>query len=301
MPALPTRRFSRLRHWLLFAVALFALARCADAQIVKSDQPRVLSRTANDTITPIELNWGDELHFTLRHGEVRKLKLTATEAHVIEGTPQNVKKYAFSASFEADGEPLKFERVIPAQESFYEPLVIRGMRLWLDAVLDIFERDGGFLKEKDSALGIYCQPKRKARLAVNDVQDRICPETLVWWYPEAGDRLDVRNCYRGENTWMGPYEGRAAHGGLDLNMKSGTPLFAPIDFDEQFLFHSVVAGQNNNRWRGIRRWPDGSIWWLQAHHLNKMLVPENTPLKKGDRYAETAGVWIGAREHTHFA
>ena len=84
-------------------------------------------------------------------------------------------------------------------------------------------------------------------------------------------------------------------------MKSGTPLHAPIAFDDQFLFHSLTAGQNNNRWRGIRRWPNGSVWWLQAHHLNKMLVPEHTPLARGQLYAETAGVHVGAHQHTHFA
>jgi hypothetical protein len=267
----------------------------------KPAQPRTIHRIAKDTLTPMELDWGDELHFTLRNGETRKLKLVSTEAHIVEGSRLNVKKYAFCASFELDGKNLKIERVVPAQESFYEPTVVQGMRVWLDAVSDIFQPDGGFLQEKDAGIGIVCQPKRKARVAVNDVQDRICPETLVWWYPEKGERLDVRNCYRGEDVWMGPYDGKLAHGGLDINMKSGTPLHAPIAFDDQFLFNSLAAGQNNNRWRGIRRWPDGSVWWLQAHHLNKMVLPEHTPLKRGDLYAETAGVLTGAREHSHFA
>jgi hypothetical protein len=262
---------------------------------------RVLQRAAKDTITPIELDWGDELKFKLRNGDLRKLKLVKTEARIVEGSRLNVKRYAFTASFELDGEALKIERVVPAQESFYEPVVMRGMRLWLDAVSDIFQADGGFMLEKDAGIGIVCQPKRKARLAVNDLRDRICPEKLVWWYPEKGDRLDVRNCYRGEDVWMGPYDGKLAHGGLDINMKSGTPLHAPIDFDDQFLFNSLAAGHNNNRWRGIRRWPNGSVWWLQAHHLNKMVAPERTPLKQGALYAETAGVHIGAREHSHFA
>jgi hypothetical protein len=273
----------------------------AGAAPPSTDSARVVQRAAKDTLTPVELDWSDELHFKLRDGGVRKLKLVKTEARITEGTRLNVKKYAFTSSFEIDGEAFTIERIVPAQESFYEPVVMRGMRIWLDAVSDIFVADGGFMQEKDAAIGIVCQPKRKARLAVNDERDRICPEALAWWYPEKGDRLDVRNCYRGEDVWMGPYDGKLAHGGLDINMKSGTPLHAPIDFDDQFLFHSLAAGQNNNRWRGIRRWPDGSVWWLQAHHLNKMLVPERTPLKRGQLYAETAGVHIGAREHSHFA
>jgi hypothetical protein len=122
----------------------------------------------------------------------------------------------------------------------------------------------------------------------------------VWWYPETAERIDVRRCYRGEDVWMGPYEGKGAHGGLDINMKSGTPLYAPIAFDDHGLFDSLREGDNNNRWRGIRRWPDGSVWWLQAHHLNKMVVAEHGPLKAGTLYAETAGVHVGAAQHTHF-
>jgi hypothetical protein len=287
--------------WLSAAWLASVFVQGMSAQVRDEPQPRVIHRTAKDTITPIELDWGDALHFKLRNGETRKLRLVKTEARIVEGSRLNVKKYAFSASFTLDGQELKIERIVPAQESFYEPVVIDGMRLWLDAVSDIFLRDGGFLAEKDERIGITCQPKRKARLAVNDAQDRICPETLAWWYPEKGERLDVRNCYRGEDVWMGPYDGKLAHGGLDINMKSGTPLHAPIGFDDQFLYHSLAAGENNNRWRGIRRWPDGSVWWLQAHHLNKMLVPEHAPLKHGQLYAETAGVYVGAREHTHFA
>src|SRR5437763_1313242 len=64
--------------------------------------------------------------------------------------------------------------------------------------------------------------------------------------------------------------------------------------------HATTAGFNNNRWRGVRRWPDGSEWWLQTHHLIQMLVPERTPLKAGTPYATTAGVFVGAHEHTHF-
>ena len=99
---------------------------------------------------------------------------------------------------------------------------------------------------------------------------------------------------------MGPYAGKRAHGGLDINMKSGTPLFAPIDFDDHYLFNSLTKGDNNNRWRGIRKWDNGAIWWLQAHHLNKMLRPEHKPLNQGTMYAETAGVHVGSKEHTHF-
>ena len=273
----------------------------ADAVKFVPAAQRVFKRVAKDTITPVSLNHGDELHFTLRDGSTRKLKLLSTEAKVAEGTPQKVKKYTFSAVLMVDDQRCEITRVVPAQESFYEPLEIAGMRIWLDAVSAIFKDDGGFLGEKDVANGgPSCRPTRKARLVVSDVHDRICPEKLVWWYPETADRIDIKRCYRGEDCWMGPYDGVGAHGGLDINMKSGTPLYAPINFDEHYLFDSLKEGDNNNRWRGIRRWNNGSVWWLQAHHLNKMVVPERGPLKAGTLYAETAGVHIGVTQHTHF-
>lgn len=272
----------------------------ADAVKLVPTEPRVVERRAKGTLTPVELNVGDELRFTLRNGEVRRVKLLATSAKVLDGEPGRVRKYAFDATLDIDGERHVFERFVPDQRSFYEPLEKNGLRLWLDAVTDIFTDDGGFMEEKGLATGTSCRPKRKARLAVNDTGDRICPEELVWWYPETNDRLDIANCYRGEDCWMGPYDGKVAHGGLDYNMKSGTPLFAPLAFDDHWLFDSLEARDNNNRWRGVRKWEDGSTWWLQAHHLNRMLEPERQPLAKGTKYAETAGVRVGVRQHTHF-
>jgi len=260
----------------------------------------VIHRSAKDTLTPVELDHGDRLEFTLRNGEVRKLELVSSKAQVLQGNDSATSQYNFEAVIRIDGETLTLGRIVPAQSSFYEPLEIRGMRVWLDAVSDIFQRDGGFLLEKDENIGITCQPRKKARFAVNDLNDPICPEIIGPWYPEVSDYIDVTRCYRGENTWMGPFEGRLAHGGLDVNMPSGTPLYAPIRFDDHYLFHSLAAGDNNNRWRGIRKWPDGSVWWLQAHHLNEMLVPERGPLAQGVHYANTAGVYTGEHEHTHF-
>jgi hypothetical protein len=265
----------------------------ADAVKLVPTVPRVVERVAKDTITPVTLNYGDELRFRLRNGQVRSLKLIATGAK--SGLP-----FTFWADLQVDGENRRIERVIPAQESFYEPLETHGLRIWLDAVSDIFDDDGGWMKEKDIAGAIACRPQRKARLAVNDVGDRICPETLVWWYPEKKDHIDVRQCYNGEDVWMGPFGGNQAHGGLDINMTSGTTLFAPIRFDDQYLYDSLAAGDNNNRWRGFRTWKNGSVWWLQSHHLNTLLVDEHKPLERGTKYALTAGVLPGSHQHTHF-
>ena len=262
--------------------------------------PGYIRRQAKPTITPVELDHGEAVEFTLAGGQVRRLTVLGTSARIVEGHKGAARLYAFSCDLDLDGQPLRIDRIIPDQRTFCEPTEVAGLRIWLDAVSDIFASDGGFLVEKDPDVGIFCCPRKKARLALQDARLRICPGRVALWYPNPERRIDVRECYRGEDTWMGPYEGASAHGGLDVNMPAGTPLYAPISFNDQFLFHCLATGQRNNRWRGIRRWPDGSVWCLQTHHVIKLLVPEHTPLKRGAHYASAAGVMVGVREHTHF-
>ena len=100
---------------------------------------------------------------------------------------------------------------------------------------------------------------------------------------------------------MGAYDGASAHGGLDINHPRGTPLFSPIRVDDHFLYNSTAMGHINNRWRGIRRWANGAQWVLQSCHMTHLTVPEHQPLEGGQQYAEGAGVWVGAHEHSHFA
>src|SRR5699024_11235105 len=56
--------------------------------------------------------------------------------------------------------------------------------------------------------------------------------------PISPDGLTPELCYRGEDTWMGPFCGREAHNGLDINHPAGTRLWAPISFDEHEMFNS---------------------------------------------------------------
>ena len=157
------------------------------------------------------------------------------------------------------------------------------------------------MEEKDWAMGLVCMPPRSnARFAIQDATLSICPEPMSPWLEISGNKLDIANCYNGENCWMGPYHGGEAHCGLDINMESGTKLYSPIDFDDNYYFNTLESGYNNNRWRGIRRWADGSEWWLQSHHLEQLLVPEYQPLKRGTPYATAGGVLSGDHQHAHF-
>ena len=268
----------------------------------------IFTREAKQTLTPIQLDHGDTLRFILRDGRACELTLTATSAEVIERDYRrygyeaagDISAYAFDCDILLNGRPVHLRRYVGTQQSFYEPYLQDGIRIWFDAVSAAFRECGGFMAEKDWRMRLLCMPNRHARFAVQDARLPICPEPLAMWYPAHGSTLDIRNCYNGEDCWMGPYAGAEAHCGLDINMPAGTLLYAPITFDDHYYFHSLAAGCPNNRWRGVRRWPDGSEWWLQSHHLIELLVPERTPLARGAAYARTAGVMVGAHEHTHF-
>lgn len=275
-----------------------------------ADMGMTIHRVVKSTLTPFLLDRGDRLRLQLTSGQVWEMTLEDATAEVAargfdryrDGghASGDITVYAFEARVSINGREHRLRREVGSQASFYEPWEIDGARLWFDAAACIFTNAGGFMEEKDWRSAILCQPPRLTRWAVQQADLPICPEPLRDWYPNPAGRLDIRDCYTGEDCWMGPYNGGAAHGGLDINMPAGTRLTAPIDFDDHGLFNSLEAGFNNNRWRGRRRWDDGSDWELQAHHLIDMIVPERGALAAGTPYATTAGTRVGRHEHTHF-
>jgi hypothetical protein len=265
-----------------------------------ASERKVIQRQARETLTAVELDCGDTLAFTLQNGQTRTLTLEQTGARVLLTNLEKPKHgfhgggtvYELDCRVRIDGHPMTMRRYVPVQQSFYEPYVVNGMRIWFDAVREI----GDLLNENHGE----CIPKKQARFAVQDATMPICPQPLRPWYPSRANSIDVHECYNGNDCWMGPYQGADAHGGLDVNMAIGTPLWAPIDFDDHFLFDSLAAGDNNNRWRGVRRWPQGDVWTLQSHHVVRLLVPEHTPIRQGTHYAVAAGVLCGSHAHSHF-
>ena len=193
---------------------------------------------------------------------------------------------------EIDGTRVQIGREVATQRSFYEPREVMGLRIWFDACDDIFN----FLTDTHGG----CRPRKRVRLAIQDATKRICPVLLHPWCPLPPNTLRVEDAYMGEDVWMGAYFGASAHGGLDINHPAGTPIWTPISFDDHYFFDHVTKGANNNRWRGIHRWPDGSTWILQVHHVIRLLVPEHTRLEAGTHLADGAGVLIGEHEHSHF-
>jgi hypothetical protein len=271
----------------------------------------LVRREAKATLTALEMIHGDSLEFRRLDGTVVVIELLDSGAEIVEtslkqpGVPERgaTTIYRFWADFKIDGQALRLERQVGTQASFYEPMTVSGVRIWLDAVDAIFE----FMRETHSpcrlqATCMHCPPERRqVRIALQDAAAGICPEALHPWCPLPEGGLRIEDCYRGEDCWLGAYDGASAHGGLDINHPKGTPLYVPVNLDDQFLYNSTEMGHNNNRWHGIRRWEDGSVWILTSCHMTHLTVAEHTPLRGGQQYAEGAGVWVGLAEHSHFA
>ena len=277
-----------------------------------------LERCVKATLTPIELDVGDVLRFRLTDGSSWQMELLGTEARVLERGRlthedpthyrDDILVYGMTAAVRVNGREHVLERQVGNQASFYEPWLIDDVRVWFDAAACAFihpPRSGGILHEKDWAHRQICSPGRAARFAVQQADRPIAPEPIGRWFEGQPAVPDIRACYAGQDCWMGPYNGGAAHCGLDVNMARGTRLIAPIAVDDQYMFNDRRAGSRCDRWRGRRRWrvgeADEADWIIQSHHLDALLVPERRPLARGTVYAAAAGTGVGLVAHTHFA
>ncbi len=248
----------------------------------------------------MELNPGDTLDFTLANGQTRKLRLLETYASVEQSNLPSLPEpgplakviLRMSCKIEVDGHIIALNRWVGNQDSFYQPWNFFGLHLWFDATTKIFDH----LTENHGP----CKPRKEARFAIQDATLRICPTLLHPWCPLPSPTLRIEDCYQGSDCWLGPYFGIDAHGGLDINHPAGTPIWTPFAIDQQAYFNSLANGDNNNRWRGTKSWPDGSLWTIQVHHILRLLAPENQPLDAGTHLADAAGVRVGSYEHSHF-
>lgn len=249
--------------------------------------PRQHDLTAKETLQAARMNEGDTLRFKLKNGQTRSFVLEKASARIVE-RPTGGIVYSFECRFLADGQPLTLRRYVCSQETFYEPWVINGVRLWLSSSASVFKLVPIRYPEDHDKFDA------DAVVVVQDATLPICPESPRPWFPLDKAFIDVGTCYNGDDPFLGPYLGQACHVGLDINMRKGTPLFAPIRFDDQWIF------SGGHRWRGIRKWPNGEEWILQSHHVEKLLIKENTPVMAGTHYAEAAGKGVGSHQHSHF-
>lgn len=259
-------------------------------------------RKARPTLQVVELDAGDECHFTLKNGEVRKIELLSVGSWVQSTTlkeigkaePNAITVYNVSVTIRIDGKRIEMLRVVGTDKSFYPPYEFYGLRLWPDSFSSPF-KNGIVLEEHGD-----CCPEKELRLVIQDASMRICPPMLHPWCPLPEGGLKISDCYNGDDCWLGAYFGADAHGGLDINHQSGTKLWAPVSFDKHELYDTIDGGAKNNRWRGYHTWEDGSTWILQTAHVIDILIPEGQTIMAGQQYATGAGALTGSHEHSHF-
>lgn len=277
------------------------------------NQGDAIARIAKGTITPIEINHGDIFSYTRRDGEKLTLELLTTSANIIYTNKDKIPPdesgndrgnmfrarllYEFTCDVKINGLPMTMRRYVGSQESFYEPYVIDGVRIWFDGVSAINQENGGFLNTARSANGI---PKKHAWFVFHDLTERICPGEIHPWFIDGEERdesyiykdnfIDIGRCYNGDDCFLGAYLGGEAHGALDVVMEKNSLMYAPFDIDTQ----------EGIRASGSKAWPDGSEWRINIGHIFEKFVPDNTPLKAGTAYGRGAKRAVGFHPHAHF-
>lgn len=267
-----------------------------------------------ETITPIEINHGEVISYTRKDGKKLIIELVSTSANILYTNRNKIPGdesgndrgnmfrarllYEFTCTMKVNGLPMTMRRYVGSQESFYEPYVIDGVRIWFDGVSAINEENGGFLNTVRSANGI---PKKHARFVLHDMTQRICPGKIHPWFIDGQEKdesfiykdnfIDIGRCYNGDDCFLGAYLGGEAHGALDIVMEKNSLMYAPFDLDTQ----------EGIRANGLKTWPDGSEWRINTGHVFEKFIPDNTPVKAGTVYGRGAKRAVGFHPHAHFA
>ena len=262
----------------------------------------IFEMKARQTLTPVELNVGDVCRFTLMNGETRTVEYVGGSSAVLEVPTTEGLIATFTMRLKVDGVEIPFRRYLATQESFYEPAVVDGLRIFPDSTLEYLTNT---VPMRYPSLGTQRHhPWKDARIVLQDATLPLCPERLHPWFLDK--RIDdllipIGDCYHGGDCWLGPFSLGEAHGGLDIRMPKGDLLYAPFACDTQFMPLWLNRNRGaSSRWRGIRRWPDGTLWTINTSHVIDAIVPEHTAVTNGQPYCTAAGTVVGEYNHTHF-
>ena len=293
-----------------FFALFFVSPFCSQSGI---SQNKAIVRESKETVTPIEMNHGEIIRYYRDDGNFLELELISTSANILYTNKDKIQQdesnndrgnmyrarllYEFTCDVKINGLPMTMRRYVGSQESYYEPYVVDGVRVWFDGVSDIIEENGGFLNTARRANGI---PHKHARFVFHDMEKRICPGEICAWFKDDGKRnenfiykenfLDIGRSYNGDDCFMGAYLGGEAHGAMDMDMPQNSLLYMPFDLDTQ----------QGIRASGSKTWPDGSEWLINTGHIIEKFVPDNTPVKAGTVYARGAFRGTGMHTHSHF-
>ena len=257
---------------------------------------------ARPSLTPVELNKGDVCRFTLMNGETRTIEYLGTESSVLEIPATEGLIATLTMRLRVDGVEIPFRRYFATQESFYEPAVVDGMVVFPDSTLEYLQKTVPMRYPAKGAMRHH--PWKDCRIVVQDATLKLCPEKLHPWFLDK--RIDdllipIGDTYHGGDCWLGPFAYGEAHGGMDVCMTRGDRLYAPFAMDRQWMALYAKKGRgNNSRWRGVRRFADGTLWTVNTSHVIDALVPEHTAVTNGQPYCTAAGTATGEYDHTHF-
>ncbi len=166
-------------------------------------QPQLHSFASDGFLKAVELDPGDTLRYPLRNGQVREFVLQRTAARPIFSwdNPDNKWRsgriYQMEAELLCDGQPLRLQRIVSAQQSYYEPYHLNGVTVFFDAVSDI----KAFIQDNHGSSGSRSFPRKKCRLAFIEMGDAFASQPLRPWLPLAENYLDVTQSYEGADTW----------------------------------------------------------------------------------------------------
>jgi hypothetical protein len=116
-------------------------------------------------------------------------------------------------------------RYVCSQESFYEPYVIDGVRIWFDGVSDIFEEHKGFL---DRVRDAERETWEKCKICASGYEPANMSGRIYPWFIDGDEKdenfiykanyIDIGRTYDGDDCFLGAYYGGQAHGALDICM-----------------------------------------------------------------------------------
>src|SRR5687767_13963226 len=178
-------------------IVLSGLCRAAE-----NPPPKTFELATKDTLTVVRMNHGDQLRFTLRNGEVRTFELRGTSARLVERVESGL-VYSFDCQLLANGQPLTLRRFVCSQETFYEPWIVNGVRIWYSSSAAIFKLVPIRYPEDHDPMAA------DAVLCIQDATLPICPQPMKPWFPIKERFIDVGTCYNGDDPWLGPYLGKA--------------------------------------------------------------------------------------------
>jgi len=257
---------------------------------------------ARASMTPVELNRGDVCRFTLANGETRTIEYLGQSSQILEIPSSEGLVATLTLTARVDGVVIPFRRYFASQESFYEPAVVDGLRIFPDTSLEYLIDTVPMRYPAKGAMRHH--PWKDARFVLQDATLSLCPEKLHPWFDDVRYQslfLPVGDCYHGGDCWLGPFAYGDAHGGMDLKMTRGNLLYAPFACDEQWMPLYAKKGRGgSSRWRGIRRFKDGTLWSINTSHVIDTVVEEHTSITNGQPYCTAAGTAVGDYDHTHF-